>query len=221
VSDVARNLADVKRRIAQACEDSARSPETVTLVAVSKTVPVEAIREAYEAGQRDFGESRLQEALPKIAALPRDIRWHFVGRLQSNKAKAAGRAFNVVHSLESPHQIRELAKAGCPLDVLIEVNLAEEPQKSGIRPADLAKIRASVLQWSTLRLRGLMGIGPAHRNAEAMRPYFRELRALNDSIGGDWLSMGMSNDFEVAIQEGSTHVRVGSAIFGERQGTTA
>lgn len=221
MNDVARNLADVYRRIAQACEAAARPPETVTLVAVSKTVPVELISEAYEAGQRDFGESRLQEALPKIAALPKDIRWHFIGRLQSNKAKAAGRVFQVVHTLESPHQIRELAKAGCPLDVLIEVNLAAEPQKSGIVAADLAKIRESVLQWNTLRLRGLMGIGPAHRNAEAMRPYFRELRALNDSIGGDWLSMGMSNDFEVAIQEGSTHVRVGSAIFGERQGTTA
>lgn len=219
---VSSNLESVKARMARACAAVGRSDSDVTLITVTKGVQVALIEEAYEAGQRDFGESRLQEALPKIAALPRDIRWHFIGKLQSNKAKKVGQHFRVIHTLESEHQIRELAKAefpSCestegPLGVLIEVNLAEEPQKAGVLPAGLAEIRKSVLQYESLHLLGLMAIGPVNRNAEAMRPFFRELRDLNDSIGGEWLSMGMSSDFEVAIQEGSTHIRVGTAIFG-------
>ena len=210
------NLQEIRSRISSACTTAGRNDEDVTLIAVTKTVRAAHIQEAYDAGQRDFGESRLQEGLPKIEALPKDIRWHFIGKLQSNKAKKAGTFFGAVHTVESVGQLHELAKANRRIDVLIEVNIAKEPQKSGIMPADLAKMRKSVLQYESLCLRGLMTIGPANRNAEEMRPFFRELRDLNESIGGEWLSMGMSNDFEVAIQEGSTHVRVGTAIFGTR-----
>ncbi len=212
---VRENLGATEDRISAACLLGGRAREAITLIAVTKTVPIERIQEAYDAGHRDFGESRLQEALPKIEALPKDIRWHFIGKLQSNKARKAGEVFDAIHSVESVRQARELAKSG-PCDVFIEVNIAKEPQKSGILPADLAEIRKSVLQYELLHLRGLMTIGPANRNAEEMRQFFRELRELNDSIGGQWLSMGMSNDFEVAIQEGSTHVRIGTAIFGTR-----
>lgn len=201
------------RKRVQAC--AAGRP--VTLIAVSKGVGVDQIREAYEAGHRDFGESRLQEALPKIEALPKDIQWHFIGRLQSNKAKRVASAFRIIHSLDSESQLRELGKSHFAVDGLIEVNIGEEPQKTGILPGSLDSFAKSVLECSHVRLRGLMTVGPAHPNAEEMRPYFRQLRKLAESLGPHaWLSMGMSGDFEVAIQEGATHVRVGSAIFGPR-----
>lgn len=183
---------------------------------MTKTVPVTEILLAYEAGHRHFGESRLQEALSKIEALPRDCVWHFVGTLQSNKAKRVGGAFAVVHTIDREVQLKELAKAGRELDVLIEVNVGREQQKSGVLPEDVEAFAKTVLQYEDIRMRGLMGIGPLNPNAELMRPFFRELRALNERIGGQWLSMGMSNDFEVAIQEGSSHVRVGTALFGAR-----
>ena len=192
-------------------------PDSATLIAVTKGVQIEQIRQAYDAGQRDFGESRLQEAVPKIEALPKDIVWHFIGHLQSNKVKAVAKHFDVVHTLYSESQLRELAKIEGEVDALIEVNIGEEPQKSGILPGSLDRFIQSVLECKHVRLKGLMTVGPAHPNAEDMRPYFTRLRKMSEKVGKDaWLSMGMSNDFEVAIQEGPTHIRVGSAIFGAR-----
>ncbi len=214
--DIASRLDRIRERIEIAARSVGRDPSGVTLIAVSKTVDVEAIQAAYDAGQRHFGESRLQEALPKIEALPKDIVWHFVGKLQSNKAKRAAMSFAVIHTLESDSQLRELSKAGREVDGLIEVNIADEPQKSGISAKNLEAFANSGLQYPSVHLRGLMTIGPPLQDPEAMRPFFRELRMLGERIGGQWLSMGMSDDFEVAIQEGATHVRVGSAIFGSR-----
>lgn len=213
-----KSLIAVRDRIARAAESAGRDPDWITLIAVSKTHPVSAIQQAYDAGHRDFGESRLQELLPKWEALPKDIRWHFIGTLQSNKAKRAAQLGVVIHTIEGAHQLREIGKGAPPegLDGLIEVNTTGEHQKSGISPIALDELVSEVLNYPNVRLRGLMTLGHAHRNAEEQRPFFRMLRELNEAMGGTWLSMGMSNDFEVAIQEGSTHVRVGTAIFGER-----
>lgn len=214
---LADRLRALRDRIEQVCASVDRDPQGVTLVAVSKTFSVDAIREAYDAGLRHFGESRLQEAEPKIAALPDDIVWHFVGKLQSNKARRVASQFSVVHTLESPSQIREIAKAEATIDGLIEINIADEPQKSGIRLAALDEFVQECLHCDRVRLRGLMTIGPQVRNAEDMRPYFRKLRErLSQVPKGTWLSMGMSSDFDVAIQEGATHIRVGTALFGDR-----
>ncbi len=182
-----------------------------------KLHPVEELREAYDLGQRHFGESRLQEAIPKIEALPVDIVWHFIGPLQSNKARRVASLFDVIHSFCKTSQIVEADKAGTPVQGLIEVNIAEEAQKTGISPQNLDGFRADILQSSNVHFRGLMTIGPVVPDAELMRPYFRELRQQATRLGVDWLSMGMSNDFEVAIQEGASHIRVGSAIFGSRK----
>lgn len=206
----------VGERIARAAESVGRDPAAITLVAVTKTVPTDVIRRAYDLGHRDFGESRLQEALPKIEALPSDIRWHFIGTLQSNKARRVGEVFSVVHTVENEGQLRELSKAGRPVDALVEVNIGREPQKSGVLPDRLPDFLKNVVQYPLVHPHGLMAIGPLHPNAEFMRPFFRELRELGERYRGPWLSMGMSNDFDVAIQEGSTHVRVGSALFGAR-----
>ena len=187
----------------------------VTLIAVSKTHPADSIRAMYDLGHRVFGESRLQEAIPKIEALPGDIEWHFIGKLQSNKAKKATEYFRAIHTIESESQLKELAK-GRPIDGLVEVNIGEEPQKSGIAPEMLDDFLKIVLQYDQVKFRGLMAIGPAHPNAEAMRPYFQRMFRLNERVQGEWLSIGMSQDFDVAIQEGATHVRVGTALFGER-----
>lgn len=217
MDSIADNLDRIRQRIHDACDACGRSPGEVTLVAVSKTVDVERIRAAYDAGHRDFGESRLQEAIPKIEALPKDIQWHFIGKLQSNKARKAASLFRILHTLESTEQLKEIEKGAYPVDAFIEVNIAKEERKSGIFPGDVDDFRKLVLQCRNIRLRGLMTVGPAMQNAELMHPYFRRLRDLAGGwSGGSWLSMGMSGDFEVAIQEGASHIRVGSAIFGSR-----
>lgn len=208
-------LEAIEDRVKAACQVSGRERVAVTLIAVSKTQSVEAIRELYDLGVRDFGESRWQEAEPKMEALPEDIRWHFIGTLQSNKTRRIGERFSAIHSLSSPSQLKELVKVP-PVPTLIEVNIGNEPQKAGVSTENLAEFHKSVIQYNTVDFRGLMAIGPAHLSAEAMRPYFQRLRELNESIGGTWLSMGMSQDFDVAIQEGATHVRVGTALFGKR-----
>jgi len=244
-SHVRRNYQAILNRIDAACETVGRDPESVTLIAVSKTFPVEAIRVAYDLGHRHFGESRLQEAQPKIDALPEDIVWHFIGGLQSNKAKRVSQIFDVVHTFDSEAQLREAAKGrigqplqtsrpsgpepasdsqkglidtgtSSPLDGLIEVNIGEEPQKSGILPMDLDSFHQKLLDFPLIRFRGLMTIGPATENPEQTRPFFRMLREANSRLGGQWLSMGMSGDFEVAIHEGASHIRIGTALFGER-----
>lgn len=213
---MADNWARIQDDVAEASRESGREPNAVTVIAVSKTYPIEAIRQAYDLGIRDFGESRIQEALPKVAALPDDIRWHFIGPLQSNKAKTAANHFHVIHSLGSKSQLVEIAKSDRTIDGLLQVNLGREEQKSGIFEETLDAALDNVLKCPQVRFRGLMTIGPLVGNPEEARPIFRRLAELGSRVGAEWLSMGMSGDFRVAIQEGATHVRIGSALFGER-----
>lgn len=212
----ARRYREVCERIEQAAERRGVDPQGITLVAVSKQRPIDALRALYDLGHRVFGESRLQEALPKIEALPTDIEWHFVGALQSNKAHKAAQRFSVIHSLSTPAQMRKIERAAVSVDVLIQVNLAEEPQKMGIPAKLLDETVKLVLNYPHIRLRGLMTIGPNLGDAESMRPYYRALREAGERVGLPWLSMGMSGDFDVAIQEGATHVRIGTLLFGAR-----
>jgi len=214
---VEENYREISDRIQTSCESVQRDPNSVTLIAVSKTFPIEAVKAAYDLGHRHFGESRLQEAQPKIENLPDDIVWHFIGGLQSNKAKKVAQLFDAIHTFDSESQLREAAKANHSIDALIEVNVAEEKQKSGILLRDLDSFHQKLLDFKLVRFRGLMTIGPATENPEQMRPYFRALREANSRLGGQWLSMGMSGDFEVAIQEGASHIRIGTALFGERK----
>jgi len=224
------NIARVEERIAAACRRSGRRREDITLVAVSKTHPAELIRAAYEAGLRAFGENRVQEALSKHPALA-DLgaTWHLVGHLQSNKARVARELFHWVHSVDSLRLAEKLVQAaslgGPRLPVLLEVNLGEEASKAGVRAADVASLAEQIAPLETLELRGLMVIPPFFEDAEAVRPYFRQLRMLAAQIEARnlphvsmrELSMGMSHDFEVAIEEGATMVRIGTAIFGTRE----
>lgn len=213
---IAKNIALIQSQIDRAAETVQRDPNEITLIAVSKTFPIDAIREAYDAGHRHFGESRLQEAQPKIKALPGDIVWHFIGNLQSNKAKKVAQLFEVIHTLESESQLKEIAKAGRQVDGFIEVNIAKETQKAGISTDEVDELIEVVLHYPQVRLCGLMTIGPVEENPETSRKYFRVLKNLANEKDLKGLSMGMSQDFDVAIQEGATHIRVGSAIFGSR-----
>jgi pyridoxal phosphate enzyme (YggS family) len=214
------SLQEIENRIALACASCGRRREDVTMVAVTKTVPAELICEAHALGVRHFGESKVQEAEPKVAAVRAQVSesttWHFIGKLQSNKVLKAARMCQILHTIESASQLKELQKLDSPVDVFVEVNIGEEPQKNGISPSRVDDFVESVIQCDKARFRGLMAIGPANRNSEAMRPFFRRLRELNEKVGGTWLSIGMSSDFDVAIQEGATHIRVGSALFGAR-----
>ncbi|CAN1526630.1 COG0325 Predicted enzyme with a TIM-barrel fold [Fimbriimonadaceae bacterium] len=209
-------LGAVHDRIDRAAEFMNRDPAGITLIAVSKTRSIPELQAAYDLGQRHFGESKVQEAIPKVEALPKDITWHFIGHLQSNKAKKCAEYFSVIHSLSSEGQLKEIEKGSKTVDGLIEINIAEESQKSGILPSDLDQFALSALQYKRTRIRGLMTIGPQVDNPEDMRPWFRTLANLSARIGSGWKSMGMSSDFEVAIQEGASHIRVGTALFGER-----
>ncbi len=209
----AQRLQRVRDRMEAAAASVARDPAGVQLIAVSKTQPVDAIRALYDLGIRQFGESRLQEAIPKIEALPNDIEWHFIGHLQSNKTRRVAEYFDVIQTLSTEGQLRELAKVEKSVSALIEVNIAREAQKSGILMENLARFRDLVLQCKQVHLRGLMTIGPLVADQEQIRPFFRELALANQD---PWLSMGMSDSLEVGIQEGATHIRVGTSLFGER-----
>jgi len=226
---IQENVERVRARIAAACRRVGRRPEEVKLIAVSKTVPPERIREAYQAGVRDFGENRVQEAeakRPLLADL--DVTWHLVGHLQTNKARRARELFQWVHSLDSLRLAQKLEEhAGpdaIPLPALLEVNLGQEKTKSGVSEADVLQLAKQVAELPHLRVRGLMVIPPFFEEPERVRPYFCRLRELAQAIAAahlpnvsmDELSMGMSHDFEVAIEEGATMVRVGTAIFGPR-----
>ena len=219
--DVEAGVERVRERIAGACERAGRDPASVTLVAVSKGQPAEAIAAAREAGIRHFGENRIQEAVPKIEEASTagvEATWHLVGHLQSNKAKAAANAFDVIHSVDSARLLRRLdAAALAPRDVLLQVNVAAEPQKEGVTPNEVEELVAAARGAANLRLRGLMTIAPMAGNPEDVRPVFRSLRLLAERFQLPALSMGMTDDFEVAIEEGATLVRVGRAIFGERR----
>jgi pyridoxal phosphate enzyme (YggS family) len=209
-------LNDLQARIREVAESAGRDPASVTLIAVSKTRTIPELQAAYDLGLRHFGESKVQEAIPKVEALPDDITWHFIGHLQSNKARKCAEYFSVIHSLSSEGQLKEIEKGSKTVDGLIEINIAQEPQKSGILPSDLDHFGTSALQYKRTQIRGLMTIGPQVDNPEEMRPWFRTLANLGASVGSGWKSMGMSSDFEVAIQEGASHIRVGTALFGER-----
>jgi len=215
-SSINAALSDIQVRIFRACESVNRDPAKVTLVAVSKNFSVDHINRAYDLGHRHFGESKWQELETKVHQLPKDINWHFIGKLQSNKAKRVAELVNTIHTIESERQLKEIAKQDRTIDGFIQVNIASEQQKSGILMQDLDKVLLNVLKCNQVRFRGLMTIGPEVSDPEESRNYFRELAMLNRKIGGTHLSMGMSGDFEVAIQEGATHIRVGSAIFGNR-----
>lgn len=225
---VKENLAKTEERIKAACERSGRRPDSVTLIAVSKTKPVRLIEEAYEYGIREFGENKAQEMKEKYDILPKNISWHFIGHLQTNKIKyVVGRAC-LIHSIDSLHLAEEIdsycEKKGLDVDVLIEVNVAKEATKSGINLEETEELVKSISRLSHVHIKGLMTIAPFVENAENNRMIFRALKDLSvdisrkniDNVSMDILSMGMTNDYEVAIEEGATHVRVGTAIFGER-----
>ncbi len=224
---IAEALAEVRARIDRAARAAGRDPAAVTLVAVSKTKPVEAIREAYAAGQRVFGENYAQELATKAEALSDlDIAWHFIGHLQSNKAKLVARAANVTHTVDSPALAkvlgRRVASEGrAPMPVLIEVNVSGEAQKHGAAASEIAEVMDAVRAEPALVLRGLMTMPPADDLALAKKT-FETLVSLRQLHGGaavlPELSMGMSSDFELAIACGATLVRVGSAVFGARAG---
>ena len=226
MSEIAENLAEVRERIATACLRAARTPATVELIVVSKTFPASAVRETVEAGQQHFGESRLQEAEPKIDLLPGSLHWHFIGRVQRNKVRKILPRFEVIHALDScglASYLNETAKElGLFPKVFLQVNVAGEASKGGFEPAMLRAELARLLGMERLDIMGLMSIPPPGPTAEAARPWFVALRELRDGLVREsgvplpCLSMGMSGDFEVAIEEGATHVRVGSAIFGNR-----
>ena len=217
---IAVRLGAVRARIEAACARSGRDPASVTLIGVTKTHPAAAIAEAVSAGLRDCGENRVQEAAPKIAALrEREVvpRWHLVGHLQTNKVNAALGLFDILHSIESERLAAAIsARAGRPVGVLIEVNVAAEESKHGIATEEAGALASRIGALPGLELLGLMTVAPQATDPEAVRPVFRRLRELRDALGLRELSMGMTDDFEVAVEEGSTLVRVGRAIFGPR-----
>ena len=227
---VSENLTLVRTRIAGAARRAERDPSSITLITVSKTVDAGRIREVVAAGASVLGENRVQEAKDKIAQLGNIASWHLIGRLQSNKAKYAVKLFDLIHSVDSIGLAAEIGrqagKLGKVQDVLIEVNIGSEVQKGGVLPAGVADLVARAAQLGTIRIKGLMTIPPYAEDPEASRPYYRQLRELAACIDKEGipgvsmaiLSMGMSGDFEVAIEEGATMVRVGTAIFGERTG---
>ncbi len=226
---IAANLEAVYERIRRAAKRARRKPEEVTLVAVSKTFPAERIREAHAAGVRHFGENRVQEWDPKHALLEDlDATWHLVGHLQNNKVARALKLFHAIDSLdrmELAQRLERLAgEAGKRIPVLAEVRLAPEKTKSGITEVELPRLVEAVLSLPKLELRGLMCIPPPAKDPEQTRPYFHRLRELRDAMSAQFkipmpeLSMGMSHDFEVAIEEGATQVRLGTAVFGPRAG---
>jgi PLP dependent protein len=228
---LSERLEEVRRRIETCARRAGRDPAEITLVAVSKTHPPALLRLAIEAGASDLGENRVQEAEAKIEAVGRrQARWHLIGHLQANKARRAVTLFDVIHSVDSVSLARRLDRL-CgeegrdQLPIMIQVDLAGEATKSGVSEKDLPELVSAVKAGERLRLVGLMTLPPFFEEAERARPYFRRLRELRETIGSrnDFgegrgeLSMGMSNDYEVAIEEGATIVRVGTAIFGERR----
>jgi pyridoxal phosphate enzyme (YggS family) len=212
-------LAQVRDRIDRAAVRAGRDASTITLVAVTKVFPASVIHEAYEAGLRDFGENYVQEfeaKAPEVSELS-GARFHLIGHLQSNKSKRAAELFAVIQTVDSIKLARRLDEADRPLDVMLEVKISLEQAKSGADPADLPELVDAVRATRHLNLVGLMTMPPWSDDAEPSRPYFRRLRELALQFKLPHLSMGMSHDFEVAIEEGATFIRVGTALFGKRQ----
>lgn len=226
--DIAANYSQVRDNVAAAAHRCGRRPEEVTIVCVTKTKGPDSVQAALAAGATDIGENRVQEAQQKIAAVSQPVRWHLIGHLQRNKAKVAVPLFTLIHSLDSVPLAQELHRQGEQRDIvvrtLIEVNLGKEPAKSGIVEEQIATLLEAVTALPHLRVEGLMAIPPTATDAEGARPYFRRLARLRETyarfptanIELRALSMGMTDDYPVAIEEGATLVRIGRAIFGER-----
>jgi pyridoxal phosphate enzyme (YggS family) len=226
MGEIAENLERVRAQIGEAAKKSGRQPEEIALIAISKTHDAERVRQAFEAGQTVFGESKVQEARAKIPELPSSLRWHFVGHLQKNKIRHALPMFEMIHSVDSlalAQDINRIAEEeGLHPRVLLEVNVAGEGSKFGFQPNKLREEMESLLALNRLSIEGLMTIPPLAEKAEASRKYFVDLHQLRDALEKELkmnlphLSMGMTNDFPIAVEEGATLVRVGTAIFGER-----
>jgi PLP dependent protein len=219
---LAENIARVEERILEACARASRKRADVTLVAVTKKFPAEVIHEAYALGLRDFGENYMQEfeaKAPLVAGLA-GARFHFIGHLQANKTRKAAELFQVIETVDSVRVAKRLNEAGKPLDVYLEVKLSGEEAKAGAAPEELAELIEATRACEHLRLCGLMTMPPWSEDPEASRSYFERLRKLAQQHKLTGLSMGMSNDFETAIEEGSTLIRVGTALFGKRLTTT-
>ena len=220
------NISKVRENIVKACEKAGRNPEEVTLIAVSKTKPVSAIEEALLSGTLDYGENKVQEICDKYDVLPKNIRWHMIGHLQRNKVKYLVGKTYLVHSVDSlrlAEQIeKEFAKQVC--DILVEVNIAQEESKFGINAKETEELIRKIAKFEHVRIKGLMTIAPYTEDPESNREYFREIKKLSvdirdkniDNVSMDVLSMGMTGDYMVAVEEGATMVRVGTGIFGER-----
>lgn len=225
---IRENMEAVNKRIEKACLTAGRNREAVTLIAVSKTKPVELLREAYDAGARDFGENKVQELQDKIPQLPGDIRWHMIGHLQRNKVKYIVDKVYMIHSVDSlrlAEEIsREAVKKEVTVKILLEVNVAEEESKFGTTTEEVASLTEQVAVLPGIQIMGLMTIAPYTENPEENRKYFKKLKQLSvdieekniDNVSMNVLSMGMTGDFEAAVEEGATYVRVGTGIFGER-----
>lgn len=223
------NYREVQENIKKACEKAGRNPEEVTLIAVSKTKPVEMLKEAYDAGARFFGENKVQEIQEKYDKLPEDIHWHMIGHLQRNKIKYIVDKVAMIHSVDSLRLAEaieaEAAKHQVKVPILIEVNVAEEDSKFGLKMAEVLPLLEQISEFSHIEVKGLMTIAPYVENPEDNREIFRQLKKLSVDIAAkninnitmSVLSMGMTGDYEVAVQEGATMVRVGTGIFGERE----
>ncbi len=222
------NIQEVQNNIKAACTQKGRREEEVTLIAVSKTKPVELLREAYEAGARDFGENKVQELVDKIPQLPSDIRWHMIGHLQRNKVKYIVDKVYLIHSVDSLRLAEEISrealKKQVEVNILVEVNIAEEESKFGTTENDAITLVEQIAKLPSVHIKGLMTIAPFVENAELNRKYFQKLKQLSvdimqkniDNVSMSILSMGMTGDYMVAVEEGATYVRVGTGIFGER-----
>lgn len=226
---ITENINEVRKNMEEACRVSGRNPEEVSLIAVSKTKPVSMLQEAYDAGCRDFGENKVQEIMDKIDRLPSDIRWHMIGHLQTNKIKyIVGKVF-LIHSVDSLHLAeaisKEAVKQNTTVNILIEVNVAKEDTKYGAMAEDTVSLVEKIALLPGICVKGLMTIAPYVENPQENRQYFVKLRQLAvdikskniDNVHMDILSMGMTGDYMVAIEEGATYVRVGTGIFGERK----
>lgn len=213
------NISRVEERIARACARAGRSRSEITLIAVTKIFPAEVILEAHSLGLREFGENYVQEfegKAPVVSGLE-GARFHLIGHLQSNKVRRAAELFQVVQTVDSLRLARRLEELALPLEVMVEVKLSEEESKYGAAADSLGELCAFLRRCSHLRLQGLMTMPPWNEDGEVTRPYFAKLRGLAAELGLEKLSMGMSHDFEVAIEEGATHIRVGTALFGKRK----
>lgn len=225
---VKENLIQVRENIKKACEKAGRNPEDVTLIAVSKTKPVPMLQEAYDAGSRDFGENKVQEIMDKYPVLPSDICWHMIGHLQRNKVKYIVDKVTLIHSVDSLRLAQEISsqaeKKQVEVDILVEVNIAQEESKFGISREEAIRLVEDISGLPHIHVKGLMTIAPFVENPEDNRKYFRQIRELSvdieqkniDNVNMSVLSMGMTGDYMVAIEEGATMVRVGTGIFGER-----